>query len=92
MLDRQLVGESPTVYLIPKGSLSANQQALVDAENADRTELYKLEAAKKNTTQDQVALAYYMARLEHVDQGTWVERYNKSTLSWDGSSGTGELA
>jgi uncharacterized protein YdbL (DUF1318 family) len=83
MLDSQLVGESHTGFLVPKGGLSADQQALVDAENADRTELYKLEAAKKNTTQDQVALAYYMARLEHVNRGTWVERYNKSTSSWE---------
>jgi uncharacterized protein YdbL (DUF1318 family) len=83
MLDSHLVGESHTGFLVPKGSLSANQQAVVDAENADRTELYKLEAAKKNTTVDQVALAYYMARLEHVNKGTWVERYNKATGSWE---------
>jgi len=83
MLDSRVVGESHTGLLVPKGSLSANQQAVVDAENADRTELYKLEAAKKNTTVDQVALAYYMARLEHVDKGTWVERYNKATGSWE---------
>jgi hypothetical protein len=24
-----------------------------------------------------------MARLEHVDKGTWVERFNKSTGSWE---------
>jgi uncharacterized protein YdbL (DUF1318 family) len=83
MLDSHLVGESHTGFLVPKGSLSANQQAVVDAENADRMELYKLEAAKKNTTVDQVALAYYMARLEHVNKGTWVERYNKATGSWE---------
>jgi uncharacterized protein YdbL (DUF1318 family) len=83
LLDSRLVGESHTGFLVPKGSLSTDQQALVDAENADRSELYKLEAAKKNTTQDQVALAYYMARLEHVNKGTWVERYDKSTSSWE---------
>jgi len=83
MLDSHLVGESHTGFLVPKGSLSANQQAVVNAENADRTELYKLEAAKKNTTVDQVALAYYMARLEHVNKGTWVERYNKATGTWE---------
>jgi uncharacterized protein YdbL (DUF1318 family) len=83
MLDSQLVGESHTGFLVSKGSLSANQQAVVDAENADRTELYKLEAAKKNTTVDQVALAYYIARLEHVNKGTWVERNNKATGTWE---------
>jgi uncharacterized protein YdbL (DUF1318 family) len=83
MLDSQLVGESHTGFLVLKGSLSANQQAVVAAENADRAELYKLEATKKNTAVDQVALAYYMARLEHVNKGTWVERYNKTTGSWE---------
>ncbi len=83
LLDSQLVGESHTSVLVPKASLSASQQALVNAENADRAELYQLEAAKKNTTVDQVALGYYLARLEHVNKGAWVERYNKSTSSWD---------
>jgi uncharacterized protein YdbL (DUF1318 family) len=83
LLDSQLVGESHTSVLAPRASLSASQQALVNAENADRAELYKLEAAKKNTTVDQVALGYYLARLEHVNKGTWVERYNKSTSSWE---------
>ncbi len=83
LLNSQLVGESHTSVLVPRASLSASQQALVNAENADRAELYKLEAAKKNTTVDQVALGYYLARLEHVNKGAWVERYNKSTSSWD---------
>jgi hypothetical protein len=83
MLDSQSVGESHTGLLVLKSSLSPSQQALVDAENADRAELYKLEGAKKNTSVDQVALGYYMARLEHVNKGTWVERYNKSSGSWE---------
>jgi uncharacterized protein YdbL (DUF1318 family) len=83
MLDSRLVGESHTGFLVPKANLTAAQQALVDAENPDRTELYKLEAASKNTPVDQVALAYYMARLEHVGKGTWVERYNKATGAWE---------
>jgi uncharacterized protein YdbL (DUF1318 family) len=83
MLDSQFVGESHTGFLMPKSSLSPSQQALVDAENADRAELYKLEGARKNTSGDQVALGYYMARLEHVNKGTWVERYNKSSGSWE---------
>jgi uncharacterized protein YdbL (DUF1318 family) len=83
MLDNQLVGESHTGVLVPRASLSANHQALVNTENADRAELYKLEAAKKNTTVDEVTLGYYLARLEHVNKGTWVERYNKSTGRWE---------
>jgi uncharacterized protein YdbL (DUF1318 family) len=83
MLDSQSVGESHSGFLVPKLTLSPSQQALVDAENADRAELYKLEAATKNTSVDQVALGYYMARLEQVNKGTWVERYNKSSGSWE---------
>jgi uncharacterized protein YdbL (DUF1318 family) len=83
MLDNQLVGESHTGILVPRASLSASHQVLVNAENADRAELYKLEAAKKNTPLAEVTLGYYLARLEHINKGTWVERYNKSTGSWE---------
>ena len=83
MLDQQLVGESHTGVLVPRASLSTSQQDLVNAENADRAELYKLEAAEKKTTVDEVALGYYLARLEHVNKGTWAERYNKSTGRWE---------
>jgi hypothetical protein len=34
-------------------------------------------------TVDQVVPGYYLARLEHVNKGTWVERYNKSTGNWE---------
>jgi uncharacterized protein YdbL (DUF1318 family) len=82
LLNSQLVGESHTGFLAPRTSLSASQQDLVNAENADRAELYKLEAAKKNTTVDQVAMGYYLARLEHVNKGTWAERYNNGRWEW----------
>ena len=83
MLDSQIVGERHTGFLAARGSLSAEQQALINADNADRAELYKIEATTKNTTENQVALAYYVARLEHVNKGNWVERYDKATASWD---------
>jgi len=83
MLNGQLVGESHTGFIVPKASLNPSQQSIVDAENADRTKLYQLEAAKKGTTIDQAALGYYLARLEHVNKGTWVERFNKSAGSWE---------
>jgi uncharacterized protein YdbL (DUF1318 family) len=82
LLNSQLVGESHTGFLTPRASLSASQQALVTAENADRAELYKLEAAKKNTAVDQVAMGYYLARLEHINKGTWAERYNNGKWEW----------
>ena len=83
LLASQVVGESHTGALVARANLSASQQALITAENADRTELYKLEVAKKQTALDQVILSYYLARLEHVNKGAWVERYNKATGSWE---------
>jgi uncharacterized protein YdbL (DUF1318 family) len=83
LLDSKVVGESHTGYLVARGSLTASQQALVDAENSDRTQLYKLESAQKGTSVDQVALGYYLARLEHVNKGTWVDQFNKSSGSWE---------
>lgn len=83
MLNGQLVGESHTGFMVAKASLSPSQQSLLDAENADRSRLYRLEAASKNTPVDQIALAYYLARLEHVNKGAWVERFNKSAGSWE---------
>ncbi|MDO8433801.1 MAG: DUF1318 domain-containing protein [Candidatus Binatus sp.] len=83
LLDSQALGESHTGYLVPRASITASQQALVDADNSDRTQMYNLEAAKKGTSLDQVALGYYLARLEHVNKGTWVDQFNKSTGSWE---------
>ena len=83
MLDSQLAGESHTGYLVSKATLSASQQSLMDAENSDRLQLYKLEAVKKNAPLDQVALGYYLARLGHVNKGNWVDQFNKSTGSWE---------
>ncbi len=82
LLIQHLVGESHAGVLVPRASLSSDQQSLVEAENADRAQLYKLEAAQKNISVDKVALGYYLARLEHVDQGTWVEKFDKGSGSW----------
>ena len=83
LLASQVVGESHTGVLVPRASPSASQQAVINAENADRRELYKLEAAKKQTPLDPVVLGYYLARLEHVNKGYWVERYDKATNRWE---------
>jgi uncharacterized protein YdbL (DUF1318 family) len=83
LLDAHLVGESHTGFLVSKGSLSASQQTVMKAENADRAALYEIESGRRKITADQVALGYYLARLEHVGKGTWVERYDKSTGHWE---------
>lgn len=79
---RGSVGEGHDGFLAPRASLSAAERALVDAENRDRAQVYALEAAAKGTTGSEVALGYYLARLEHVAKGTWAERYDKSTGQW----------
>jgi len=62
--------------LAARGVLTPEQQKLVDAENADRTALYAAEAKAKNSTPDEVALAYYLARLGYAKAGAWYEKRN----------------
>ena len=38
-----------------------HQQAVLDAENKDRSELYRLEAQRRSISADEVALGYYLA-------------------------------
>ena len=83
LLDTRNAGEAHTGLLSPRGPLTPPQQTLLNAENADRAELYKIEAANKKTTVDQVALSYYLARLGYAQKGDWVEKYNKSTKQWE---------
>lgn len=83
LLDTHLAGEAHTGLLAARGELSAAQQKLADTENADRSELYKLEAAKKNISIDKVALSFYLARLDYAQKGDWYERYNKDTKAWE---------
>ncbi len=92
MLDGQLVGESHTGFLVPKASLSAIQQALVNAEKADREELYKLEAAKKKTTVDEVALGYYLAASSTSARAPGWSATTSRPAAGNGFSGTGESA
>lgn len=83
LLDTHLAGEAHTGLLSARGELSADQQKLTNTENADRSELYKLEAAKKNISVEKVALSYYLARLDYAQKGDWYERYNKDTKAWE---------
>ena len=82
LLDAKVAGESHTGLLAPRGSLTPAQQALLTAENADRQNLYQLEAAKKNVSVEKIALGYFIARLGHINQGTWYEKYDKASKSW----------
>ena len=83
LLSAHVAGEAHTGLLVAKGALSADQQATMDAENADRSALYKLRAAKNGTSEADAALAYYLQRLGYAQTGDWVEKYNKTTKQWE---------
>lgn len=83
LLDAQVVGEAHTGLLATRGRLSADQQKTFDAENRDRQSLYEQEAKAKNTAIEKVAIAYYLARLGHLNKGAWYEKYNKETKAWE---------
>ena len=72
----KLVGESHSGLLAPKGTLTPEQQALVAAENADRTALYAAESQRRKITPDEVALGYLLARLGYAKSGVWYEKMN----------------
>jgi uncharacterized protein YdbL (DUF1318 family) len=80
--DSKTVGESHTGLLVARGTLTADQQKLVDAENADRSVVYKAEAAAQKAQEEAVALIYYQARLGYAKQGAWYEKRNMSGV-WE---------
>jgi hypothetical protein len=79
----RVAGEAHTGLLVEKGSLSAAQQAVMDAENKDRQALYELEAQRKGEPVAKVALGWYVARLSYVNKGDWVEKFNKQKNQWE---------
>lgn len=81
--DAGAVGEAHTGLLVARGALTAEQQKLVAAENADRAALYAIQAAEKKSTVDEVALAYYLGRLGYAKAGNWYEKFNKQTNQWE---------
>jgi hypothetical protein len=83
LLDAKVAGEAHTGMLAARGTLSDSQRQLLDAENADRTELYAAEAARKKSTAAEVGLAYYIARLGYAQNGDWYEKFNKATNAWE---------
>jgi len=80
--DAALVGESHTGLLVAKGALTAPQTALMTAENSDRAQLYKIQAAAKGSSEADVALAFYLSRLGYAQKGCWYEKYDKTASAW----------
>ena len=80
--DGKLVGENHVGLLVARGALTPAQQKLVDAENADRTVVYKAEAAATAAQVEAVGLIYYQARLGYAKQGAWYEKRNAAGV-WE---------
>jgi uncharacterized protein YdbL (DUF1318 family) len=85
--ESKAVGEAHSGLLVARGTLTADQQKLVDAENKDRTALYTAEAKTKSAggqkvTGEDVALAYYLARLGYAKAGNWYEKNNAGKWEW----------
>jgi len=74
--DSGTIGESHDGTVVARKTLTADQQKLVDAENADRKALYSAEAASKKQKVDDVVLGYYVARLGYAKKGAWYEKKN----------------
>jgi uncharacterized protein YdbL (DUF1318 family) len=76
------IGESHDGTVVARQTLTAEQQKLVTAENADRQALYAAEAAAKKQSVNDVVLGYYLARLGYAKKGAWYEKAN-SKGGWD---------
>lgn len=74
--DAQLVGENHSGLLEGKGKLTPEQKKLMDDENADRTALFAAEAKAAGTKVEDVALAFYVARLGYAKKDAWFEKKN----------------
>jgi len=81
--DTKAVGESHSGLLVVKGTVTAEQQNVIDAENSDRKALYDAKAKEKKITSDEVALGYYIERLGYAKKGAWYEVRNKTTSQWE---------
>lgn len=70
-----IVGESASgfVEFVKPGGGDAAAQKLVRAENDDRTELYKLIAARDGTTPEKVAQINARRRFEKAKPGEWLK-------------------
>ena len=82
LLDRHLVGEAHTGYMVARAHLSARQARFVSQDNALRRELYQAVAAETGRSMAQVGLSYYVVRLRYLAKGVWVQAKNQANGQW----------
>jgi len=83
LLDAQVVGESHTGLLVARKNVQLDQQAIINLENRDRSELFELQATQTAASIPQVALRFYKERLACARKGDWVEHYHINTHRWE---------
>ncbi len=67
------IGENNQGYLAVRGSLSADENSILAAENADRAEVYAAIARRTNTDADQVGRERARQIAERAAPGSWLQ-------------------
>ncbi len=68
-----LIGENNEGYLSPRGSLSADQEKLVKAENDDRKQVYSAIAQKSKSTPKEVGVQRARQISQRAATGLWLQ-------------------
>lgn len=71
-----LVGENNQGFLEVRGSMSAEQQAIVNAENRDRRDLYTQVARSSGTTPETVGQQRAIRNAQLAARGVWLQKPN----------------
>lgn len=70
---RQIVGENNQGYLEIRGTVTADEAQVVDAENLDRSAVYELIARRSETTKETVGRARAKAIAAASAVGVWLQ-------------------
>lgn len=73
LLAKGTVGEANTGLLVVRGTVSADEQKLVDAENKDRKTVYEAIAKQQKTTAAKVGQRRALQIAKRAAAGTWLQ-------------------
>lgn len=73
LLAKGVVGEANTGFLAVRGTLSEEEQKLVDAENQDRKTVYEAIAKQQKATAAQVGVRRARQIAQRAAKGTWLQ-------------------
>jgi uncharacterized protein len=69
-----LIGEGNKAYLVLKGTVSAADQKVIDAENADREKIYKMLAKKTKVTVEKMQSRRAEQIAKKSKKGIWLQK------------------